>query len=126
MYSTCIPYVNVDINVYLCNYITTLCFLFSPFIFEINFLTQDLKEEEEKPRASASISQGREGGGNWRRMRAAEPGSAGAVAVWQLPVSLCFHRERKIKMQLHFSSDAVPDAVCSDFQNLNKFTEQVT
>ncbi|XP_075882974.1 COMM domain-containing protein 7 [Nelusetta ayraudi] len=27
-------------------------------------------------------------------------------------------------MQLHFSSDAVPDAVCSDFQNLNKFTEQ--
>lgn len=41
-------------------------------------------------------------------------------------LSLCFHRERKIKMQLHFSSDAVPDSVCSDFQNLNKFTEQVT
>lgn len=62
---------------------------------------------------------------NWRRMRAAEPGSAAVVAAWKLPVPLCFHRERKTKMQLHFSSDAVPDSVCSDFQNLNKFTEQV-
>lgn len=106
MYSTCILYVNADINVYLCNYITILCFIFSPFIFEINFLTQHLKEEEENPRASASISQGREGGGNWRRMRAAEPGSAGAVVVWKLPVSLSVFTGRE-KSRCSFTSAAM-------------------
>lgn len=29
------------------------------------------------------------------------------------------------KMQLHFSKDALPDCVSSDFHNLNKLSEQV-
>lgn len=29
------------------------------------------------------------------------------------------------KMQLHFTKDVLPDSVSTDFQNLNKFSEQV-
>lgn len=29
------------------------------------------------------------------------------------------------KMQLHFTKDVLPDSVSTDFQNLNKFNEQV-
>lgn len=29
-------------------------------------------------------------------------------------------------LQLHFSKDSLPDSVSNDFQNLNKFSEQVS
>lgn len=67
---------------------------------------------------SASISQQRRG--NSERMRTAEPGSD-PLCCWRLRPTVW----KEIKMQLHFSRDAVPDSVSGDFHNLNKFTEQV-
>lgn len=53
-------------------------------------------------------------------MRTAEPGSD-PLCCWRLRLTVW----NEIKMQLHFSRDAVPDSVSGDFHNLNKFTEQV-
>lgn len=53
-------------------------------------------------------------------MRAAEPGSE-PPCCWRVRPTVW----KEVKMQLHFSRDAVPDSVSGDFHNLNKFTEQV-
>lgn len=40
--------------------------------------------------------------------------------LWRL-----FRETADKKMQLHFTKEVLPDSVSSDFQNLNKFNEQV-
>lgn len=66
--------------------------------------------------ASASISQQRRD----TRGACAQPNPE-VARCWRLRPTVW----KEIKMQLHFSSDAVPDSVSGDFHNLNKFTEQV-
>lgn len=99
--------------------------VFPPFIIEFVIPNSSFKKMKKKKTQNSSFRfhfPGKGRGDSWR-MRAAKPGSVGAVGVGKRSPLVFWE---KIKMQLHFSNDVVPDSVCSDFQNLNKFTEQVT